>query len=372
MSLPPSPPPSPKHRYPLVDRILRILRLYKVGTLPNREAYEYASFALPADQYAELQRRIGEVDEGWYQDKCRWDYDGGRYTLRMPSRVHERFTALVDEAIYTSLKSLQSEIKALEDVYQGRSTTIALHAPKLENSSQESSEEEIIVNRSPDATFLHKGRDALPMCVVEVSYSQQRKDLPRLAESYIVDSRHEVRCVVGLDIVYGKRDRTASLSIWRPGIEEGDVGVCECEVEGVEFRGVDGGVREGGLELRVGDFVPGEFLREGEGEKRITISFERLAAFLADAESQATPSTKPQTPSAPKKFRKRKRSPSEELSDGREAAYLKLEEAELEKEKKVDAEWRGAGWVKDQVEVEVVERRRSKRGKSGRAVGEAS
>ncbi|KAF2167420.1 hypothetical protein M409DRAFT_54021 [Zasmidium cellare ATCC 36951] len=380
-TVPPSPPSSPKQHCPTVDRLLRIIRLHKAGSRPNHPE-EYRPFSLPAAQLEEFQQRLGQQGlDGYFGDKLRWDYDprerGGSFKLRMPSQVHERFTALVDDAIYESLKGLSVEVKALEDVYKGRSTTIALHAPQLENSSQESEQEDVVAHRSPDATFYHCSRDALPMCVVEVSYSQQRKSLPRLAETYIVDSRHKIRCVVGLDIAYGTGSKEARVSVWRPGTEVDEdgkrVGVCRCDVDAVVVRGSDGSVGEGELVLNMRDFVPKRLLEEADADKTIAIPFARLASLLAAAEARSSTTSPPRSRSStPETFRKRKRSPSEELSDGREAAYLRLEEAELEKETTLDGEWTGPGWTQEEGGVEVVERRRSSRSKSARVVGEAS
>jgi hypothetical protein len=66
--------------------------------------------------------------------------------------------------------------------------------------------------------------------VIEVSYSQKRKDLPRLADDYILGSDARIRAVVGVDVDY--RGKMATLSIWRPQIEINDAG----EEESVAFR----------------------------------------------------------------------------------------------------------------------------------------
>lgn len=69
---------------------------------------------------------------------------------------------------------------------------------------------------NPDASFKHvKAR--FPGVVVEVSYSQKRKDLPRLADDYILGSNGNIRVVVGVDVGY--RDKVATLSVWRPQIQ---------------------------------------------------------------------------------------------------------------------------------------------------------
>jgi hypothetical protein len=66
--------------------------------------------------------------------------------------------------------------------------------------------------------------------VIEISYSQKRKDLPRLADDYILGSDARIRAVVGVDVDY--RGKMATLSIWRPQIEINDAG----EEELVAFR----------------------------------------------------------------------------------------------------------------------------------------
>jgi len=52
----------------------------------------------------------------------------------------------------------------------------------------------------PDAQFRHS-KAQFPGVVIEVSYSQKRKDLERLADDYILGSDSDIRVVVGLDII---------------------------------------------------------------------------------------------------------------------------------------------------------------------------
>lgn len=411
--LPPSPPLSPTNTSPRstefssVDYVYNHLLLLRAGALSPGQ--RQAAFALAPTAFADLQARIRASPSlsAWYETKIRYDYDptqrslqsasgkeGGRaeekgeYTLRMPSAVHERFIASVEDAVAEGIQALvgrlsrkggrreEAAARELKKIYKGRSTTIELRAPKLEDQSSQyedrlgkKKDEELIVRRSPDATFFHSDA-ALPALVMEVSYSQSRKDLPRLAESYIVDSRHATRCVVGLDIPYGpgkklmegseEEHEEATVSIWRPGIENDadgeEVGVCVQHATNVPFQG-HGGDADGALELTLEDLLPASVMAllppatpsedacASEAE-RITIPFSNLRAFLtaaaasnANISSTLTTQDKPST-GAPTKFRKRKRSPSEEeLSDGREKAYARLEAAEVEKERKVDGEW---------------------------------
>ena len=72
----------------------------------------------------------------------------------------------------------------------------------------------------PDSSFWHNDAK-YPGVIIEVSYSQKRKRLGRLAEEYLLDSDASVQVVVGLDIEYGRKrshkatSRKATLSVWR-------------------------------------------------------------------------------------------------------------------------------------------------------------
>jgi hypothetical protein len=60
-----------------------------------------------------------------------------------------------------------------------------------------------------DAQFHHSKAQFLGI-VIEVSYSQKRKDLERLADDYILGSDSDIRVVVGLDMEY-KTGKNATL-----------------------------------------------------------------------------------------------------------------------------------------------------------------
>lgn len=50
--------------------------------------------------------------------------------------------------------------------------------------------------------------------MIEVSYSQKVKDLPRLADDYILKTYESVHVFVGLNIDY--RTKKGTISMWRP------------------------------------------------------------------------------------------------------------------------------------------------------------
>jgi hypothetical protein len=74
---------------------------------------------------------------------------------------------------------------------------------------------------SPDGSFKHV-EAKYPGVIIEVSYSQKKKDLPLLASDYIISSRGSIRAVVGIDLEYtGKK---VTLSVWRPQIRRNKAG----------------------------------------------------------------------------------------------------------------------------------------------------
>lgn len=259
----------------------------------------------------------------------------------MPSRVYELFTVKVTQAVLDGIEALAQELersgnfqtaRALGTVESGGSPTLVLPAPELENSSQDTSEEAI--TRCADATFFHPEQETLPTMMVEVGCPRDGKDLSRLAESYVVDSQHEIGCVVGFNIPYassarttkrsnstseeGKEARPATVSIWRRSIaidEEGDeIGMCTCAVEAVPFRSARGEVCEGAIELKLSDLLPAAAIvalpSSLVSDHMIEIPFTTLAALLAAAEAaNCIPRPTVQRPAGPKKWRKRTLSP---------------------------------------------------------------
>lgn len=396
--LPPSPPQSPERGPPRLTRnaavLLRDIRYLKAGKPVSN--FGSGRYRISEADFGIFEARLEEDEAlgGWYHDKVHYDYDAAReeYVLRMPSAVHEAFARHVTAAILSAIGALATEreeaddegtAKALRGIYDGGSTTLEMVTPKLDNSSQESAEG-AKVHRSPDGSFWPAEVESQwPSLVVEVSYSQHCKDLPRLADSYLIDTQHGIRCVVGFDITYARkkdtrgRSKTATVSLWRPGTEKDgdgeDVGVCDCHVDGEAFRDEEGKPCDGELLLSLPDLLHPELvasLPSKSTDHHITISFADLHRFLAQAEALEAASRKTQARAAPTRFRKRKRTPPEELSDGREAKYSKQEEGALRKDQNLDGEWAGSKTaVATEPQLAV---RRSKRNKSGRAVGDGS
>ncbi|OQN96275.1 hypothetical protein B0A48_17837 [Cryoendolithus antarcticus] len=354
-ALPPSPPLSPK---PTSSRaVLRAqhhLRQLERGVIDRRDC----TFYLSQQEFADLERRIEAVPrlQQYWTHKLRYDYDAGVLTLRMPDAIHEVFIKRVEAALQASLIATAERLEAsdtnesataaaaeLRRVFLSGNTTLNLEG--VESSSQDSDSTPAIIRRSPDASFCHpsSGTNAPPL-VVEVSYSQQKKALGYMADSYIVDSRHAIRCVLGFDLGYGKKigeQREASVSVWRAGVDGEGVGICRAVVEGELFR-EHGESVDGMLELTVADFLPPAVaaeLSESALKEPITIGFADLAVFLTEAETTKAVPPAPVPSAGSTRFRKRKRTPSEELSDTREESFTRAEDDALAMRQKEDPEW---------------------------------
>jgi hypothetical protein len=76
---------------------------------------------------------------------------------------------------------------------------------------------------SPDISFGHIDAK-YPSVIIETSFSQKRKDLPRLADDYILGSRGNIKLVIGLDIEY-RASKIATVSVWKPKKGFGEDGV---------------------------------------------------------------------------------------------------------------------------------------------------
>lgn len=81
----------------------------------------------------------------------------------------------------------------------------------------------------PDAQFGHLEAQ-YPGVVIEMSYSQKRRDLSHIADDYILGSDGDIRVVVGIDVEY-RGSKKATLSVWRPKVEENEAGEAELIAE---------------------------------------------------------------------------------------------------------------------------------------------
>lgn len=83
-----------------------------------------------------------------------------------------------------------------------------------DESDEDSKEKATHSHRSPDSQFMHFATDFQGV-VLEISYSQKKKDLKKLAWEYIQNSNGNFKIVLGVEVDY-RKTKGATLSVWRP------------------------------------------------------------------------------------------------------------------------------------------------------------
>lgn len=141
----------------------------------------------------------------------------------MPGLLHESLTSYVTEEILRQLRTIAESGRPSADF-----------AGDIDNnaSAEISFEDTEYGSHQPDASFQHFNAQ-YPGVVIELSYSQKKKDLERLANEYILGSNADIRVVIGIGIEY-KGSKKATISVWRPEIVLNNAGEGElCAVQTV-------------------------------------------------------------------------------------------------------------------------------------------
>jgi hypothetical protein len=150
------------------------------------------------------------------------DYDDHtqQLILRMPTTVHETFIEQVVADILDQLRTLGLSGKPCaifaRHIKSLGSSRIVFQSSAESDPTSDPRSEKTYIRHEPDASFGHESA-RYPGVVIEVSYSQKRRSLTRLAEDYILESNGNIRFVVSLDIEY-RGSKKATVSIWCPRI----------------------------------------------------------------------------------------------------------------------------------------------------------
>lgn len=127
-----------------------------------------------------------------------WSPHTPRFTVRMPTSMHDIFTELVAQEIGSQLKSVSrgdTDVAAVLALVRSESTSdVYLYGHEALD--------ERYPKHTPDASFAH-AYSQYPSVVIETSYSQQQKELTRLVDEYVSGSDRNIAVVLGLDIEYG-------------------------------------------------------------------------------------------------------------------------------------------------------------------------
>lgn len=151
----------------------------------------------------------------------------------MTTLTHEKVIAETVQNILLQRQKMidnlpQDAAKFVQQIkWQGTSRIILRDEPGRKETSVDGNL--IYPKRCPDASFQYDSTK-YPQVVLEVAYSQMEKNLPNIAESYIIGSAGNIRVVVGINLNYlrkntkGPKTKLATLSIWRPKFWLGDDG----------------------------------------------------------------------------------------------------------------------------------------------------
>ncbi|KAI9867730.1 MAG: hypothetical protein M1813_008530 [Trichoglossum hirsutum] len=224
----------------------------------------------------------GDEDlKGWIKNKIPYDYDPVEclLALRMTTLPHEVLLRTTLYDINSHLRTIAAEVpEELASILTGITDQGRGHVFLWGETSTRNWRN--VTQRCPDASFRHPSM-RYPRVIIEVSYSQQRKPLEYLADSYITDSLGGVGVVIGLDLEYNDSSES-KVMVWRPKFtEEGEKTILTSElVVSQNFRDPQGHALSGCLTLPVSDFLLPSSISGPPPQQNITISFSSLSDSL--------------------------------------------------------------------------------------------
>ncbi|TVY58864.1 hypothetical protein LSUE1_G009739 [Lachnellula suecica] len=346
-STPLTPPPSEeKGSRVSTSQILDGVRNFQRGqALPP-----WHRFSLQEDEYTRLLAEVGKESEsfqGFWKHKLKYDYfpSTSTFIFRMPTATHERFITSVVQETTRQLQTLATADSLTSEFARQLDScgSTSIHFPDEYG------------RHDPDGSFGHT-QAQYPGVIFEVSYSQKRRDLGRLADDYILGSDGNIRVVIGLDIEYLARGKgkevsgkVATISVWRPRIsDDGNGGelTAHQEIVDLEFRDKDGIANPSpgiGISLRLDDFATSA-LHPKPMSERVFIPATTLTIFLNNAEKAESMIKENMgakvTLGKVVKKRRRQSTPIEELDETKEKTFKEEEERAEKRARKADKAWK--------------------------------
>ncbi|KAI9761714.1 MAG: hypothetical protein M1840_001718 [Geoglossum simile] len=291
---------------------------------------QWIKIHIQVGDYEILQQQLRQEDLwGYVEDKIRYDWNPytGELIYRMTTATHETFTfCFVDDMLdwvktFKKVTDVNLDLSSLASlVHYHSSSNIFYHNEDGDDGSSK---------HSPDGS-LACAEANYPGIVVETSFSPKHKDLPKLAEDYILSSLGNISVVIGFDIDY-RGTKKGTVSVWRPeeGFHKDDTPFLRVKtiVDAEPFRNSDGSlVSDGNLTLSFGDLFPACMTSSiTRPLPTYTIPYLKFAGFLqfSEAYQQVTESKagygRKKLPTGMKVYR-RLASPEGTLSPRRERA----------------------------------------------------
>ncbi|EXK75780.1 hypothetical protein FOQG_19455 [Fusarium oxysporum f. sp. raphani 54005] len=279
----PSPPASgERNRASTADELPQSLVEFKRKVETAGDVSPLTSFHLSKADFTRLHAKL----EAHFR---RFDYEPRhqRIIFRMPSRTHDHFAQFIYDDIFNAISEHARDSEQVRsfsaNIKKAGTADIILY------DSDDKSKDPVPLKRSPDAQFLYVDT-AFPSVVVEVAYSQDGKQLSKIAKQYIHYSDGNIKAVLCFDLNKGSE---STISVWKPRfIPEQDSDEFKMEIEQVvqsqPFRTADGSPinQDHALVLDLHDFALDE-LCEGYPNPSISIPYSKLYDSLVMAERLA-------------------------------------------------------------------------------------
>lgn len=222
------------------------------------------------------------------------DYVTYTFTFRRPGTTHKHFRQSLLAEFKKQLQRYESSTPEL------RNLTIEFDAlVKLRPADARNTPYILGADRRPDLSFWYSDHK-FPTAVIEISSHEKSVDLQKLAESYIIESRHEIGMVIGIDLGYLYSDHESNMTTVKPTVsiweadtefneESGETtGICRRTMNAVPFRDNLGNFLEGKLEIAIKRLLPEGIVSMLSFDQRcdyMNISHEKLSRYLDSAKS---------------------------------------------------------------------------------------
>ncbi|MCJ1469036.1 hypothetical protein MMC07_007668 [Pseudocyphellaria aurata] len=341
---PPTPPATEEIIPTSISQILATIKRRRDGYRLPTDEISWRRFSLDAHDYRDFERQLRKVNLwGYFDDKTRLlPISRVIFVLRVPSPLHDDLASSITQEILHQSRTIAQS---------GSSSAMFARGIKSNSTSTFNFYDKAYGPHSPDASFKHR-KARFSSVILEVSYSQKRKDLSRLADEYLLGSDARIRVVIGIDVEY-RGTKKACVSIWRPHFGVNDVGLKELSalqtVTDQFFRDSAGNLisnPQASLHLPLEDFGAEDIgAKLTDLTQSIHISAEMLFDFLESAEDEARllkegEELAPSTPWVLK--RKRESAPPEQLDSDRESIFAEQEQRAEKKARMDDSSYKAS------------------------------
>jgi len=253
------------------------------------------------DQDGRHRDHFNDTVFGFYYDKLHLSYfiDTELAVLRMPTRKHELFLHNVVDEIKSGIRKCITRSRRKEHKKHAAFLEAAAYAQLVEYMASSrffyTIEDETGHSRQalhdPDGSFCFmtpSARNPVPGLIIEISHSQKRKALPKLADHYLLcTDGPDVQLVLAFDLNYHASEQGACVMSFRRKSEmcDGKEVVSVVQEEHL-FRDDYGRPLRGGLPFHLSDFGQPTLEKNPDHIQQITLEFAKLDEFLNFAEEK--------------------------------------------------------------------------------------